>query len=84
MTSPYDWESCFCVGGVSLLYMQDQYINHIMNETGAAVILRGHGSGNTESPSIEGTTLLNSCNMTLVWSAMDTILYGYYTMLCII
>ncbi|OAY56909.1 protein RIK isoform X2 [Manihot esculenta] len=29
----------------------DQYINHIMNETGATVILKGRGSGNFESPS---------------------------------
>ncbi|GMN42108.1 hypothetical protein TIFTF001_011337 [Ficus carica] len=32
----------------------DQYINHIMNETGARVILRGHGSGNAESLCVEG------------------------------
>ncbi|MQL72888.1 hypothetical protein Taro_005262 [Colocasia esculenta] len=28
----------------------DQYINHIMNETGVTVILRGRGSGNAELP----------------------------------
>ena len=26
--------------------MQDQYINHIMNETGASVMLMGNGSEN--------------------------------------
>ncbi|PON46176.1 KH domain containing protein [Parasponia andersonii] len=31
----------------------DQYINHIMNETGATVILRGRDSGNTESLHVE-------------------------------
>ena len=36
------------------LYMQDQYINHIMNETGATVLLRGHGSGNIDSLHGEG------------------------------
>ncbi|CAK7355700.1 unnamed protein product [Dovyalis caffra] len=30
----------------------DQYINHIMNETGATVILKGCGSGNSESQSV--------------------------------
>ncbi|XP_050227694.1 protein RIK isoform X2 [Mercurialis annua] len=28
----------------------DQYINHIMNETGATVVLKGRGSGNFELP----------------------------------
>lgn len=36
--------------------MQDQYINHIMNETGATVSLRGRGSGNLESVNGEGIT----------------------------
>lgn len=34
--------------------MQDQYINHIMNETGVTVTLRGRGSGNDECMSGEG------------------------------
>lgn len=42
-------EIVFCVGGGWFLYMQDQYVNHIVNETGATVLLRGHGSGSSES-----------------------------------
>lgn len=34
--------------------MQDQYINHIMNETGATVLLRGRGSGIIDSLHGEG------------------------------
>lgn len=34
--------------------MQDQYISHIMNETGATVSLRGCGAGTSESASEEG------------------------------
>lgn len=65
--------------------MQDQYINHIMNETGARVILRGHGSGNTESLCVEGTTFA-SCNLTLMWSAivccvLITVIYSLWLFL---
>lgn len=35
----------FCAAAVWHLSMQDQYINHIINETGANVVLRGRGSG---------------------------------------
>ncbi|KAI4387824.1 hypothetical protein MLD38_000223 [Melastoma candidum] len=44
LTSPCKWGSCFCVSGGSVLYMQDQYMNHIINETGASVSLTGRGS----------------------------------------
>lgn len=37
--------------------MQDMYINHIMNDTGATVVLRGRGSGNLENSSIDGTSI---------------------------
>jgi hypothetical protein len=34
--------------------MQDQYINHIMNETGVTVVLRGKDSGNLGNCQDEG------------------------------
>lgn len=43
--SPYIGRDCFLVGGGWFLNLQDQYINHIMNETGATVVLRGRDSG---------------------------------------
>lgn len=46
--------------------MQDLYISHIMNETGATVLLKGRGSGALEGPHGEGkhkhvTILMSSC-----------------------
>lgn len=58
-TSPCNRERLFFfVGGGWLSYMQDQYINHIMNETGATVVLRGPGSGSFENQHGEGNICL--------------------------
>lgn len=46
--SPNVWGRLFFVVGGLLLYVQDQYINHIMAETGVTVSLRGLGTGSTE------------------------------------
>lgn len=46
-----------CCGWV--LYLQDQYVNHIVNETGATVLLRGRSSGNPESEQGEGSVPYN-------------------------
>lgn len=37
-----------------IFFMQDQYINHIMNETGVTVALRGRDLGNLGSCHGEG------------------------------
>lgn len=66
LTSPYDWERFFFVVGGLVLYLQDQYINHIMNETGATVSLRGRGSGNSESPNGEGANFI-ACYVIFLW-----------------
>lgn len=41
-----DGKNRSCSAGAADLFMQDQYINHIMNETGVTVVLRGKDSGN--------------------------------------
>lgn len=41
----------------------DQYVNHIMNETGATVVLRGQGSGNSDRGG--GAELLQSLHLFL-------------------
>lgn len=49
-----DGKNCSCSAGASDLFMQDQYINHIMNETGVTVVLRGKDSGNLGNCHAEG------------------------------
>lgn len=43
------------VGVSGLQNMQDQYINHIMTETGAEVVIRGRGSSYHDPSRGEGT-----------------------------
>lgn len=43
------------VGVSGLEYLQDQYIKHIMTETGAEVVIRGRGSGYNDPSTGEGT-----------------------------
>jgi hypothetical protein len=55
------WEKLFlvlCAGlGLASVYLQDQFINHIMNETGASVLVKG---GSCETLSTEGIRLAPS------------------------
>lgn len=43
LTYPNNWGSCFFVAAGLDLLSQDRYINHIINVTGASVVLRGKG-----------------------------------------
>lgn len=43
LTYPNNWGSCFFVAGGLDLLLQDKYISHIINVTGASVVLRGKG-----------------------------------------
>lgn len=52
--------------------MQDQYINHIMNETGATVLLRGRGSGNSEGLQGEGTVYYKIYECLLIFVVLDS------------
>lgn len=63
----------FFVGGGWLSYMQDQYINHIMNETGATVVLRGRGSGSLEDQHGDGNICLICVCLFLVIGGLFTV-----------
>ena len=56
------WEKlffCLCAGlGLASVYLQDQFINHIMNETGALVLVKG---GSCETLSNEGINAIPFC-----------------------
>lgn len=58
LTYPNNWGSCFFVAAGLDLLSQDRYINHIINVTGASVVLRGKGLECSGTIVSDGTTFI--------------------------